>query len=121
MRLDAAPERGSTEIWSVVNRDGAPHNFHIHDVQFQVLTRDGAAPPPHLAGWKDTIYLPPNETFELIMKFTDYADADTPYMFHCHLLMHEDSGMMGQFVVVEPGTSAADQVDSSTGGRDHHD
>ncbi|MEV4413062.1 multicopper oxidase domain-containing protein [Catellatospora sp. NPDC049609] len=102
-RVDFAPEKDTTEIWKVVNNDGQPHNFHVHDVQFQVLTRNGAAPPPQLAGWKDTVYLPPNETFELIMKFTDYADADTPYMFHCHVLFHEDAGMMGQFVVVPPG------------------
>ncbi|GAA1368029.1 multicopper oxidase family protein [Catellatospora chokoriensis] len=102
-RVDAAPERGSVEIWKVVNNDGTPHNFHIHDVQFQVLTRGGAAPPPQLSGWKDTVYLPPNVTFELIMRFSDYADADTPYMFHCHVLYHEDAGMMGQFVVVPPG------------------
>ncbi|MEV0459836.1 multicopper oxidase family protein [Catellatospora methionotrophica] len=102
-RVDAAPERGSVEIWKVVNNDGTPHNFHIHDVQFQVLTQGGAAPPPQLSGWKDTVYLPPNVTFELIMRFSDYADADTPYMFHCHVLYHEDAGMMGQFVVVPPG------------------
>jgi FtsP/CotA-like multicopper oxidase with cupredoxin domain len=40
----------------------------------------------------------------LIMRFTDYADPVWPYMFHCHVLRHEDSGMMGQFLVVEPGT-----------------
>jgi FtsP/CotA-like multicopper oxidase with cupredoxin domain len=40
------------------------------------------------------------------MRFTDYADPDTPYMYHCHLLQHEDSGMMGQFVVVEAGQEA---------------
>jgi FtsP/CotA-like multicopper oxidase with cupredoxin domain len=38
--------------------------------------------------------------------FDDYADPDTPYMFHCHILQHEDRGMMGQFVVVEPGQEA---------------
>ncbi len=41
------------------------------------------------------------------MRFADYADPDTPYMFHCHLLSHEDHGMMGQFVVVKPGTTPA--------------
>ena len=40
------------------------------------------------------------------MRFSDYADPDTPYMYHCHLLHHEDSGMMGQFVVVPPGEEA---------------
>ena len=40
------------------------------------------------------------------MRFEDYADPDTPYMYHCHMLWHEDQGMMGQFVVVEPGQHA---------------
>jgi hypothetical protein len=43
---------------------------------------------------------------DLLVRFTDYADPDTPYMFHCHLLRHEDQGMMGQFVVTEPGEQA---------------
>jgi FtsP/CotA-like multicopper oxidase with cupredoxin domain len=46
------------------------------------------------------------------MRFSDHADPDTPYMYHCHLLAHEDSGMMGQFAVVRPG----EQV----GTVDHH-
>ncbi|MFC5923333.1 multicopper oxidase family protein [Micromonospora vulcania] len=104
-RVDAAPVQDSVEIWKLVNTDGVPHNFHVHDVQFQVLSQDGAAPPPPLTGWKDTIFLPPNVPIELIMRFSDYADAQTPYMFHCHMLYHEDSGMMGQFVVVPPGGS----------------
>jgi suppressor of ftsI len=83
-----------------------PHSFHPHGVRFRVLSVAGAAPPPELAGWKDTVYLRPNEDYRLIMRFTDYADAGTPYMYHCHLLRHEDEGMMGQFVVVEPGTDA---------------
>lgn len=103
-RIDAVVQAGSVEVWQVRNADGVPHNFHIHDVQFQVLTVDGGPPPPELAGWKDTIFLPPNVQFELIARHSDYADPDTPYMFHCHLLAHEDAGMMGQFVVVDdPG------------------
>jgi FtsP/CotA-like multicopper oxidase with cupredoxin domain len=102
-RIDFAVEVGSVEIWQVRNAAGTQHNFHIHDVQFQVLTVDGEPPPPELAGWKDTIYLRPGVRVEIIARFADFADRRTPYMFHCHLLNHEDSGMMGQFVVVEPG------------------
>jgi FtsP/CotA-like multicopper oxidase with cupredoxin domain len=102
-RIDAVAELDTVEVWELTNTDGVTHNFHIHDVQFQVLTVDGAAPPPELAGWKDTVYLPPNQPVEIIMRFADYADPDLPYMYHCHLLTHEDRGMMGQFVVVEPG------------------
>lgn len=105
--VDEVVELGATEIWSVRNGMAFPHNFHVHDVQFQILDVAGAPPPPHLAGWKDTVYLRPNEEYRLIMRFTDYADADHPYMYHCHLLRHEDQGMMGQFVVVEPGTDVS--------------
>ena len=105
-RVDATAELDSTERWVVENADGNPHNFHIHDVQFQVASVDGARPPAHLQGWKDTIFMPPRRKVELLVRFTDYADPDSAYMFHCHLLRHEDQGMMGQFVVVEPGQKA---------------
>lgn len=101
-RIDVSPELGSTEIWEVTNTHGVPHNWHVHDVQFRVLDIDGAAPPPELLGRKDTVYLEPNRTYRLIMRFEDYADSDSPYMFHCHLLLHEDQGLMGQFAVKDP-------------------
>jgi blue copper oxidase len=106
-RADMVVVKGTTEIWNVHNGHETPHSFHVHDVQFQVLSVDGAAPPPQLSGWKDTVYLPPNVRFRLIARFADYADPTTAYMFHCHVLMHEDQGMMGQFVVVEPGGQPA--------------
>jgi hypothetical protein len=49
------------------------------------------------------VFLPGAQTVQVIARFPDYADPATPYMFHCHLLFHEDRGMMGQFLVVEPG------------------
>ncbi|WP_348981932.1 multicopper oxidase domain-containing protein [Brachybacterium epidermidis] len=64
---------------------------------------DGDAPPPELAGPKDTIYLLPNVRYRLLVRFADYADPHVPYMYHCHMLLHEDEGMMGQFVVIEQG------------------
>ncbi|MGN9810105.1 multicopper oxidase family protein [Micromonospora sp. BQ11] len=102
-RIDFAATRDTTEVWEVENTDGTPHNFHVHDVQFQVLSVDGAAPPPELAGWKDTVYLAPQRPVRIALRFTDHSDPNVPYMYHCHLLWHEDNGMMGQFVVVEPG------------------
>ena len=106
-RVDATVEKGATELWEVRNLDLFPHNFHVHDVQFRVLDIDGEAPPPALAGAKDTVYLEPRRTYRLVMRFEDHADPTTPYMFHCHLLLHEDEGLMGQLVVVEPGGTAA--------------
>ncbi|MUL44284.1 multicopper oxidase domain-containing protein [Streptomonospora sp. PA3] len=102
-RIDFASAVDTTEVWEVVNIDGTYHNFHVHDVQFQVLSVDGQKPPPELSGWKDTVFLPPYRKVRIALHFTDHTDPDTPYMYHCHVLYHEDQGMMGQFTVVEPG------------------
>jgi FtsP/CotA-like multicopper oxidase with cupredoxin domain len=91
-RIDETVARGSTEIWRVTNDGGAPHSFHVHGVSFRVLD----AP---LAGWKDTVYVPPGRTLRLLVPFGGRADHHAPYMFHCHILRHEDRGMMGQFAV----------------------
>ena len=107
-RVDATVEVDTTERWVVRNRDGSPHNFHVHDVQFVVESVDGRDPPPELAGWKDTVFMPEEREVVLLVRFEDYTDPTTPYMFHCHVLQHEDQGMMGQFVVVEPGQDAGD-------------
>jgi FtsP/CotA-like multicopper oxidase with cupredoxin domain len=100
-RIDHVVEVDTTEVWQVHNQTGAPHNFHIHDVQFRVVEVGGREPGPELAGWKDTVYVPPGDTVRLVVRFTDYTDPNVPYMYHCHLLKHEDQGMMGQFVVVD--------------------
>jgi FtsP/CotA-like multicopper oxidase with cupredoxin domain len=107
-RIDEVVEVDTTEIWEVHNASGTPHNFHVHDVRFAVLEYAGGPPPPHLTGLKDTVYVPPGETVRLVTRFSDYTDPDLPYMFHCHILQHEDRGMMGQFVVVERGQEAGD-------------
>ncbi len=104
-RIDEVVTLGDTEIWTVTNLDGQTHNFHIHDVQFQILDIDGREPPPQLQGWKDTVWVQQGEPVRLIMRFTDYASNEWPYMHHCHMLRHEDQGMMGQFLVVDPGQS----------------
>ncbi|MEU6041712.1 multicopper oxidase domain-containing protein [Actinomadura sp. NPDC047616] len=117
-RIDAHMLRDTTEIWDVRSGDGTLHSFHVHDVQFQVLSVDDRRPPPHLSGWKDTVLLPPGTRMRLIMRFADYADPHRPYMFHCHMLYHEDQGMMGQFLVLERGQTPAPPP--SPGLRRHH-
>jgi blue copper oxidase len=72
----------------------------VHNTQFRILSRDGNAPEPHEAGRKDTVLVNPGETVQILVKFEHYADPERPYMYHCHILEHEDSGMMGQFTVV---------------------
>lgn len=105
-RIDMAVPVGRTEIWEVTNQDTQPHNFHVHNVQFRILSMGGGPPPAVLAGYKDTVYVAPRTTVRIQLRFSGYTDRNWPYMFHCHLLLHEDMGVMGQFVVVEPGQTA---------------
>ena len=99
-RIDETIKLDDIEIWEVINDADMPHPFHIHDIQFLILTRNGSPPPENESGWKDTVLVMPGETVKVITQFGEYADTDKPYMFHCHILEHEDAGMMGQFVVV---------------------
>lgn len=99
MRIDYTIPLDHTEIWTISNQSMVAHPFHIHDVQFFILDRNGIPPPLHEQGFKDDVLILPNESIRLIMKFEDYADPMIPYMYHCHILMHEDDGMMGQFIV----------------------
>jgi hypothetical protein len=62
-------------------RPATPHSFHPHDVRFRVLEYAVEAPPPSLAGLKDTAYVPPGEAVRLLAWFEDYADPYLPYMF----------------------------------------
>lgn len=96
-RVDATPKLNETEIWKFTNQSSMDHPMHIHDVMFQILTINGAAPPATHAGWKDTVIVPRMMgTAEVIMKFTDYKGK---FAFHCHVLEHEDMMMMSQFQV----------------------
>jgi len=99
-RIDQTIKVNDTEIWEVSHHSDLPHPFHVHDVQFLILTRDGSPPAENEAGWKDTVLVMPREMVRIIAHFSDFTDPDKPYMFHCHILEHEDAGMMGQFVVV---------------------
>lgn len=114
-RIDEVIETGAAELWQVENASGTPHNFHVHGVSFRVVDYAGGDPPVHLAGPKDTVYVPPGEKVSLLVRFPDYPDADNPYMFHCHLLQHEDRGMMGQFVLVEPSQEPSERPHNHAG------
>ena len=95
-RIDQRPRRGDTELWEIAASDMA-HLFHVHGTSFQVLSRNGAMVDFGTAGWKDTVLV--EGRAQILVRFTQPADDATPYMFHCHILEHEDAGMMGQFVV----------------------
>ncbi|MBK9413688.1 MAG: multicopper oxidase domain-containing protein [Bacteroidetes bacterium] len=91
------------EKWTLINNTLIAHPFHIHDVQFYVTDVNGISVPVSEQVKKDVVLVMPNESVSFITKFEDFADT-IPYMYHCHLLHHEDDGMMGSFVVL-PGTS----------------
>lgn len=91
----------TTEVWTLKNKTLLAHPFHIHDIQFNVIEKNGKAPIPSERGWKDVILVMPNDSLKFITKFETFADKITPYMYHCHILHHEDDGMMGSFVVID--------------------
>lgn len=100
-RIDEVVDINSTEVWEVSNDSGmgmmggTVHPFHAHGVQFQILSRNGNPPPANETGWKDTFIVYPGETVKAIARFK----YEGTFMYHCHILEHEDAGMMGQFDV----------------------
>lgn len=98
-RIDYRIPLNNIEVWTLFDSTMVAHPFHIHDVHFYILDRDGVPASAAEAGPKDVVLVKPMETVRFITKFDDFADTTIPYMYHCHILMHEDDGMMGQFVV----------------------
>lgn len=99
------------EIWSLTNQTPIAHPFHIHDVQFFILDINGNPPPPELQGYNDVVLVPGGMgNVRFIAQFNDHADNTIPYMYHCHMLPHEDMGMMGQFLVVSPNAGLDEEA-----------
>ncbi|NRA11259.1 MAG: multicopper oxidase domain-containing protein [Crocinitomicaceae bacterium] len=98
---------GDLEIWEITNTSGVAHPFHVHGEPFQVLSRSNGPVPDSEKGWKDVILVPAQQgqgnpgSVKIIKPFLDFIDSINPYMYHCHILEHEDRGMMGQYVVVD--------------------
>lgn len=89
-RVDVTAPLGATEIWQIENLVGMDHPFHLHGFQFQVIDRDGV--PETYRSWKDTVNVPKHTTVRFIVRYLDYPGK---WMYHCHILDHEDHGMMG--------------------------
>jgi FtsP/CotA-like multicopper oxidase with cupredoxin domain len=94
-RIDATVKLGTTEVWEIVSERMA-HSFHTHGASFRVLSINDQAPPAHLMGWKDVVLV--EDHAELLVTFNQPAPRQHPFMFHCHILEHEDAGLMGQYV-----------------------
>ena len=92
-------ELGKVEKWTISGEgDAMLHPFHIHGTQFRILSENGKPPAPHRAGWKDMVSVNGWRS-EVLVRFNYVANADNAYMAHCHLLEHEDTGMMLGFTV----------------------
>ena len=94
-RVDEEARLGDVEIWDIRGEMMA-HPFHIHGVHFEVLSRNGGKPHLRDQGLKDTVMV--DDSVEVLVQFTQPAKT-APFMYHCHILEHEDNGMMGQFIV----------------------
>jgi blue copper oxidase len=94
-RIDVETKVGTSEVWEVISA-GMAHPFHIHGALFRILSISGAPPPAHLAGWKDIVLV--DDRAELLVTFNQLATREHPFMYHCHILEHEEAGLMGQYV-----------------------
>ncbi|WP_209438295.1 multicopper oxidase family protein [Natronococcus sp. JC468] len=122
------PELGTTEIWSLANNTSMSHPMHLHLVHFQVLGRqslrdyepseDGVdpdaleSPAPYELGWNDVVSVDPAEVVHLIVHFGEYEglfnDQTGEYMWHCHMIEHEDYDMMRPFNVLPSSEGESD-------------
>jgi blue copper oxidase len=108
-------QRGATEIWEIRNEERSmPHPMHLHGFRFRVLERRNS--PGQVAetavdeqgrtvtdlGWKDTVLVWPGETVRIAIEFSHDFEGEQLYLFHCHILEHEDAGMMINLKVVDP-------------------
>lgn len=95
-QIDFEAKSGEVEHWHIT----APmmkHPFHVHGTRFQVTAENGGDPLIHNMGWKDTILV--DGAVDILVRFDQTASRNAPYIYHCHILEHEDGGMMGQFIV----------------------
>jgi blue copper oxidase len=100
METGFAAPRGQDLRWRISEGDDQMlHPVHIHGCQFRILSQNGDKPDPCRAGWKDIAPIAHGGFSEILVNFTLAADAKAPYMAHCHILEHEDSGMMTAFTV----------------------
>lgn len=101
-RIDATQPIGLAQYWDVSNTNtmdgGMVHPFHVHGTQFLVISRNGGAPYPNEHGYKDTVGVNPGETVRILVRF----DLPGVYMYHCHIIEHEDGGMMAQIQSYDP-------------------
>ncbi len=125
MPITEKPVIDTVEIWNLINLTDDTHPIHLHLVRFQILDRrrfdvfayktsrtlryTGSAIPPEPgeAGWKDTVRANAGVVTRIIMRFEGYTGR---YVWHCHLLEHEDNEMMRPFQVVATAQEALNEI-----------
>jgi FtsP/CotA-like multicopper oxidase with cupredoxin domain len=93
-RLDTQVQLNTIEDWEITNTEVMDHPFHIHNNAFQIISRNGQ--PESLLAWRDTVLVPRGETVRIRIPFREFAGKT---VYHCHILDHEDLGMMGNLMI----------------------
>ncbi|MBE9044239.1 multicopper oxidase family protein [Pleurocapsales cyanobacterium LEGE 10410] len=93
-RLDTQVKLNAIEDWELINTGVMDHPFHVHGNAFQVISRNGQA--ESLPAWRDTVLVKRGETVRIRISFNDFAGKT---VYHCHILDHEDLGMMGNLMI----------------------
>ncbi|WP_247653268.1 multicopper oxidase family protein [Pannonibacter phragmitetus] len=96
-RIDETIRAGETELWRISTDMMMRHTFHVHGTSFRVVSQNGRPVDSARIGWKDVVRV--QGSTEILLRFDKLASEETPFMYHCHILEHEDAGMMGQFTV----------------------
>ncbi len=108
--------QGSVEAWTIENRSTENHEFHIHQIHFKLLKRDGVTLAPRQQQFLDTVQIPywtgsgPYPSVTLLMDFRGAVAGD--FVYHCHILEHEDAGMMAIIRVLPRAAPASDNASS---------
>ena len=101
-RIDGTQPVGKAQVWEITNSNdmegGMVHPFHVHGTEFLILSRNGHEPYANEHGYKDTVGVNPGETVRILVRFAQTG----VYMYHCHILEHEDGGMMAQIQSYDP-------------------
>ena len=95
-RTDTRVKLGAVEEWTIRNESGELHDFHIHQTHFQVTEVNGVPEP--FDGYRDIVNVPVHGEVKVIIPFTDPVIVGR-FVYHCHLLSHEDKGMMATIEV----------------------
>jgi FtsP/CotA-like multicopper oxidase with cupredoxin domain len=99
MRTDFSLTANATEVWTFTNTTGMGHPIHVHGVRMSLLSRNGVPVAAQEQGQRDTFVVDGHGSVEVVVQAPAAASA-MPFMLHCHILEHEDAGMMLQFVAV---------------------